>query len=84
MHDFWKLISLFLGLGAFMLTGVILLIQGESLQVAVIKAIVAFVALFVVQNLLGGILVAVTDSHQSQEQNASLDHDKAHPVQNQG
>lgn len=84
MHDFWKLISLFIGLGAFLITGVILLVQGESLQVAIVKAVVAFIALSVVQNMLGGILVAVTDSRQTQDNRTSLDREAAKPVQNQG
>lgn len=84
MRDFWRLISLFLGLGAFLITGIILLMEGESFHVAIVKAVLAFVSLFVVQNMLGEILVAAADSHQSGLQKTPSPQDNSKVVQNQG
>ena len=62
MQGFWRLISILICLSGFLIAGGVSLVRGESFFIAVVKAVLAFTALHVVENVLGGILVAVTGS----------------------
>ncbi|MDO8683925.1 MAG: hypothetical protein Q7N50_10645, partial [Armatimonadota bacterium] len=60
MQDFWRLMSILVCLSGFAVTGGLLLYRGESLTLAIIKAIGAFVGLYVVFKTLGDILMSAT------------------------
>ena len=62
MAEFWQLISIFVCLTGFLIAGGLLLIRGEPLSGAIARGVVVAVVLYVIQRVLGGILVAVTDS----------------------
>lgn len=59
MNDLWRLISILLSLTGFAVTGGVLLVQGESLPVLIVKAILVFVVLYAAQSLMGAIYAAV-------------------------
>ena len=63
MYGFWRLISFFICLSGFLIAGGILLFRGESFLMAVVRAIAAFAVLYIVQNMLGAILLAVVDTN---------------------
>ena len=62
MQGFWQLFSILISLLGFAITGALLLVRGDSLALAAVKAVAAFVALYIVQRMLGGILIAVAGS----------------------
>ena len=62
MQGFWQLFSILISLLGFIITGALLLVRGDSLAFAAVKAIAAFVALYIAQRMLGGILIAVAGS----------------------
>jgi membrane protein implicated in regulation of membrane protease activity len=62
MQEFWQLVSLLVCLAGFLITGGFLLLRGDSLLVAVIRAVISFAVLYVVQKVLGAILTGVTGS----------------------
>jgi|GEM_PF-2822495 len=57
MAEFWRLVTIMICLVGFLATGCVLLARGETLFLAVLRAVSVFVGLFVVQKLLGAILV---------------------------
>jgi hypothetical protein len=59
----WKVISLFLALGSFLVVGVMTLMIGEELIWVVGKAIVAFVVCWIIFGYLGGMLLVVAEKH---------------------
>lgn len=60
MQGFWKLTSIIISLTGFLITGGYLLYIGEELPGVIIRSVSVFAILFIVQNVLGGILSAVT------------------------
>jgi len=60
MQDFWRLTSVLIGLTGFSITGYLLLTKGENLLNTVVKAVLVFAVIYVVQNFLGEMLFSVT------------------------
>ena len=70
----WKLISLFLALGAFLAVGVICLMAGEDLVWAVGKAVASFFGCWFVFGFLGNVLLSVLERQEvATPTGASLD-----------
>jgi hypothetical protein len=59
MQDFWRLTNLLIALVGFVITGGVLLSKGESIPMVIVKSVLAFAVLYVVQNYLGEILSSV-------------------------
>ena len=62
----WKMMSLFLALGAFLGVGINELLGGEDLVWAVGKAVGAFFACWIVLGTLGNALTAVLNRQETQ------------------
>lgn len=62
MNKFWSLVSIYISLTGFFITGTILLIKGEDLFFAVAKSIVAFIVLHTIQNFFGVMIAAAAAS----------------------
>jgi hypothetical protein len=60
MQDFWRLTSVLIGLTGFSITGYLLLTKGENLLNTVVKAVLVFAVIYVIQNFLGEMLFSVT------------------------
>ena len=60
MQDFWRLTSVLIGLTGFSITGYLLLTKGENLLNTVVKAVLVFAVMYIVQNFLGEMLFSVT------------------------
>ncbi|MCX6375186.1 MAG: hypothetical protein NTU88_03965 [Armatimonadetes bacterium] len=60
MQDFWRLTSVLIGLTGFTITGYLLLSKGENLLNTVVKAVLVFAVIYIVQNFLGEMLFSVT------------------------
>lgn len=60
MQDFWRLTSVLIALAGFAVTGGWLFMRGESIPLTIVKAVLAFAALYMVQGYLGGILMSAT------------------------
>lgn len=60
MQDFWRLTSVLIGLTGFSITGYLLLTKGENLLNTVVKAVLVFAVIYIVQNFLGEMLFSVT------------------------
>lgn len=68
----WKVISLILGLGAFLTVGTMALMNGEELIWAVGKAVIGFFVCWIVFGYLGGMLLAISGRSNS-ENNSNSD-----------
>jgi len=62
----WKMISLFLSLGAFLSVGINEILGGEELVWAVGKAVAAFFASWIVLGTLGNVLLAVLNRQEAE------------------
>lgn len=68
MQGFWRLISIFISLIGFAIAGVVPLVKGDPFEIAVFKAICAFVVLYTLQSALGAVLFAAVNSEASPAQ----------------
>ena len=68
MKGFWQLISLMISLGGFLVVAGVLLVRGEPLWSAAVRAVLVFVALWVVQGVLGALLSLAANSQTTDEQ----------------
>lgn len=58
-RPFWQMVSLFVALIGFLVTGAVLLMRGEILLMAVVKSLGVFVGLSMFLKLLGALWVAI-------------------------
>lgn len=56
MKEFWQFVSILISLAGFLVVAGILLVRGECLLTAAIKAVFVFVALWVAQSVLRALL----------------------------
>jgi hypothetical protein len=56
MKDFWQLLSILTSLAGFLIVAGVLLVRGEDILIAAIRAVLVFAALWAVQNILRGLL----------------------------